>query len=310
MFKARLSTLAGMAFQNFFTEIMQYANPNFVPVKPQGNQGDWKNDGHDPKVGRYYQVYSPEQFDESLAVKKLEEDFAGLKAKWGDNSIYPNGVQEFYFAINDHFRVTPGGYPTTIAILEKLRQEHGLKECGLFLSKNLEDVLLGLEEDQIISVVGYPPNPADISVLPFKLVNEIITYIVESVQVRSLNQLLINPDFDDKITFNRLVVTGSWLRDANFRCGSLEDYFRANSNFTRQEVRNRLTGLYEESKALGFADDSGGQTSADQQLFHILNEITPPTPNKDKRLAKELQDAALVVMAYFFESCDIFEEPA
>jgi hypothetical protein len=26
-------------------------------------------------------------------------------------------------------------------------------------------------------------------------------------------------------------------------------------------------------------------------------------------LVKELQDAALVVMAYFFEACDIFEEP-
>ena len=58
IFNGRLSKISGMAFQNFFSEIMKYANPNFVPVKPQGNQGDWKNDGHDPMTGCYYQVYS------------------------------------------------------------------------------------------------------------------------------------------------------------------------------------------------------------------------------------------------------------
>ena len=39
MFQNQLSKLAGMAFQNRFTEIMMYANPNFQPVKPQGNIG-------------------------------------------------------------------------------------------------------------------------------------------------------------------------------------------------------------------------------------------------------------------------------
>jgi hypothetical protein len=84
----------------------------------------------------------------------------------------------------------------------------------------------------------------------------------------------------------------------------LEEYFNANSKFIRQEVRDRLKGLYDEVKSL---DLQGG---TDGQLFHILNQITPTLSNTNNRLMKELQDAALVLMAYFFEFCDIFEEPA
>lgn len=309
MFQNRLSKLAGMAFQNLFSEIMGYANPNFQPVKPQGNIGDRKNDGHDPRAGRYYQVYSPEVFDESSAIKKLEEDFAGLMTYWGDKTVYPNGVQEFWFVLNDHYRVTPGGYPTTIATLEKLKQAHGLTACGLLLSKHLEDVLLGLPEDQIIAVVGYAPNPADLKVLKLDLVHEIVTHIIENTMPQSLNESLVDPDFDEKITFNQLVATGAWLRNANYRCGTLEEYFKANSNFTRQEVRNRLKGIYEASATKDFPDGEGNATLEDQRLFYILKEVAPTPPNQDRRLEKELQDAALVILAYFFESCDIFEEP-
>ncbi len=310
MFQNQLSKLAGMAFQNRFSEIMMYADPNFQPVKPQGNIGDRKNDGHDPIAGKYYQVYSPEVFDEASAIKKLEADFTGLISHWGDKAVYPNGVQEFWFVLNDHYRVVPGGYPTTIATLEKLKQKFELKQCGLFLSKHLEDVLLGLPEDKIIAVIGYPPNPADIKVLKMDVVNEVVTHIIDNTEPRSLTESLVDPDFDDKITFNNLSITGALLRDANYRCGTLENYFNANSNFTRQEIRNRLRGIYEESATKSFQDVQGGATSSDQRLFYILDEITPAPPNEDRRFAKELQDAALVILAYFFEACDVFEEPA
>lgn len=305
-----MSTIGGMAFQNLFVDIMQRSNPNFVPVKPQGSEGDWKNDGHDPIVGRYYQVYSPEQFDEAQAVGKLKKDFNGLVQKWGSKKVYANGVQEFYFALNDYYRIVQGGYPTTIAALEQLRQTHSLTKCELFRSKHLEDILFGLDDDEIFAVIGYPPNPADINVLKLELVHEVITHIVENTTTRSLKQSLVDPDFDDKITFNKLNSTGIWLREGNYRSGTLEQYFNSNSEFKRQDIRDRLKGIYEESKTLGFQDDPNGVTAADQQLVFILEKVTPKPDQSNLRLEKELQDAALVIMAYFFEACDIFEEPA
>lgn len=309
MFQARIAKSMGMGFQNLFSDIMRYDRPDFTPVKPQGSEGDWKNDGHEPKAGRYYQVYAPERFDEAAAVKKLQDDFVGLLAKWGDTTVYPKGVQEFFFVINDANRITPGVYPTTIAALESLRQRHGLKVCKPFLSKDLEDIILNLPMDKIIAVLGFPPNPADIKVLPFDIVNEVIRYIVENTGPRSLLQTMNNPDFDQKIIFNGLTATGHLLRDAAYRLGSLEEYFSAQSNFTRKEVRDRLKALYDESKTLLGNNEPVDQSKADRQMFYILYAITPQPQEANPRLAKELQDAALVVMAYFFEVCDIFEEP-
>lgn len=40
----------------------------------------------------------------------------------------------------------------------------------------------------------------------------------------------------------------------------------------------------------------------DLVFFDILDSITPGQ-------SKRTQDAAIVLMAYFFESCDIFEDP-
>jgi len=37
-------------------------------------------------------------------------------------------------------------------------------------------------------------------------------------------------------------------------------------------------------------------------FFDVLNSVVPDN-------SKRTQDAALVLMAYFFESCDIFEDP-
>lgn len=301
----QLSKLAGFAFQNFFVDAMQYANPGFVPVKPQGNQGDWKNDGHDPATGAYFQIYSPEQIDEGSAIKKLEEDFAGLVAKWSDGSVYPSGVKEFYFVLNDARRVVLGGFPTTIAALESLKQKHGLKKCELFLKSDVENLVLGLPEDQIIALVGFPPNPGSIQVLSLSLINEVVVHIVQSTSARSLVQSLVDPDFEKKIAFNELVTTANWLRDADYRRGTLEDYFKANGKFTRQEVRDRLRAIYEASATLPAATVK----TADERLFHMLQEICPSPQNFDPRLKREIQDAALVIVAYFFESCDVFEEP-
>jgi hypothetical protein len=301
---ARLAKLTGMAFQQFFSEAMRYAFPTFAPVKPQGNQGDWKNDGYERAKGRYFQVWSPEQLvGEAAAVEKLVEDFSGLVEKWNDDQVFEGGVKQFYFVLNDGYRVMPGGYPTTIAKLESLRQDYDLEECRLFLAKDLEDVVLELPEDKLIQLVGYPPNPAEIKVLHLPVVNEVVTHIIENTQARSLQQFLISPDFDAKITFNGLNVTATWLRDASFRVGTLEDYFNANSNFTRQEVRDRLNFIYESEKN----NPGATASSPDDLLWTVLDKLVPAATSA--RQKKELQDAALVLLAYFFESCDVFEEP-
>jgi hypothetical protein len=308
-FQTMIAKSMGMQFENIFTDVMTYASSDFSPVKPQGKQGDWKNDGHEPKAGRYYQVYAPEVFDEAAAINKIQVDFAGLVQKWGDAAVYPIGIKEYHFVINDGYRINSGVYPSTYQKLEALRHTYKLNECKPFLSKDLEDKLLSLEDDQILSVVGFLPNPADIKVLDLSLLSEVIGHIINNPIGRSLQHKLVSPEFDEKIIFNRLNYTGEWLKSADFRRGSVESFFKSNSDFARQDVRDKLKAMYEVSASMNFVDIPDGPSREDQQFEYILLQIAPPSDGMNPRQHKELQDAALVVMAYFFEACDIFEEP-
>jgi hypothetical protein len=60
LFKTKIYENEGQAFERLFTQIMNYAYPEFIQIKPQGRYGDRKNDGYTPSLGHYYQVYAPE----------------------------------------------------------------------------------------------------------------------------------------------------------------------------------------------------------------------------------------------------------
>lgn len=83
-----------------------------------------------------------------------------------------------------------------------------------------------------------------------------------------------------------------------------------NGSLSRQTVRDKLKAIYEDGKLQTFGNIPNQASTQDQLLVHILDQVTPkPLDSSDRRMEKDLRDAALVVLAYFFETCDIFEEP-
>lgn len=148
-FRLLIHESEGQAFEDLFVKIMQYANVNFVPVKPHGSDGDRKNDGYDPSKGIYFQVYAPEDASKRPynTIKKLLKDFEGLQAYW--NSYTP--IQEFYFVINDKYK---GVYPKVHTRLKKIQKRCGLLRCEPFLAQHLEATLFNLSSDIIESLLN------------------------------------------------------------------------------------------------------------------------------------------------------------
>jgi hypothetical protein len=153
MFRLRVHEADGQAYEDLFVRIMQQAKPRFRPVKAHGSVGDKKNDGFDSRAGTYYQVYAPEDLRKTQgdALKKLKQDFKGLKAFW--DGIYP--VKRYYFVINDKYN---GAFPLLEKEIALIRVKHSLEDADLFLAKDLEDTLFSLSNDIIISVVGHVPD--------------------------------------------------------------------------------------------------------------------------------------------------------
>jgi hypothetical protein len=285
LFQKMIYSTKGASFESLFTKIMYYVDTDFRQVKTWGKEGDQKNDGYIEPKGIYYQVYAPEKPDSSYSkvVNKINEDFQGLFQQW-------QNIEEFYFVFNDEYL---GVSPECSKTIDSLKQKYSLKKSGFVLAKDLEDMLFRLADDQIHMVVGGIPNPANISVLDYSIVKEIINQIRQFPLQHSDDNLVV-PDWDKKIQFNDLSpATNIRLSNGSFHLGKLEDYLKNQSRFLADEIRNRLREIYLTEKA---------GLHGDELLWKIIDMMCPEQ-------SCDYRNAAIVVMAKYFETCDIFEEP-
>lgn len=295
-FKLLIHESNGQDFENLFTKIMKKNNINFQLVKAYGNIGDMKNDGFDPDKGSYYQIFGPENIKKDKTIKdaviKLRKDFEGLLASWNDVCK----IQTFHYVVNDKYYGIPAPIHQEILQLDKEYTDVSFK---VFSSANLEDELFNLDIDNIIDVIGYLPE-ANIETLDYSVLNEVISHVM-NVEIKFNTQSkLIVPDFYEKIKFNALSEdVKNLLVTANYSTGFLEEYFLANSKQLRQELESKISELYKDAV---LEHPEKIDNYFDNRFYYILEKCCP-------RHTKAIVDAALVLMSYFFESCDIFEEP-
>jgi hypothetical protein len=289
----------GQSYEDLFTLVMTKAFPgDFIPIKPQGRHGDRKNDGYIKSIGRYFQVFAPEDIrlpaSSAKAVKKAADDFKGLKTYW--DKIHP--VREYFFVLNNKYE----SFPEIEETLARIKVEHSLDATSVFLASDLENLLFSLSDDIIEAIVGFIPNPNDVQRIDYSVLTEVINFIIGLKLYDPAKSTLVAPDFEEKIQFNHLPPEiAGLLREAANHVGELEKYFKRNGNFMRQTLRDSFSVLYEKSK-----DEviNGNENAiASNRFFSILDGATPNRNYQEK-------NAAIVLMSYYFESCDIYEEPA
>jgi hypothetical protein len=197
--------------------------------------------------------------------------------------------------INDKFS---GCYPTVPPELKKIEDKHPPVKCFPFLSHHLEDLFLKLPDNDKIDIIGPVITPEEIT-LDVSVLNEVIGYLVELDVPYSQENIPTNPNFEEKIQFNSLgEQVANILRFSSYQDGALKDYFRLNSSFAKNDLRNTFNQLYNEALIV-ISDDINKN---DLIFFYIVDKAFP-----SKR--KIVQDAIFVLMSYFFSYCDIFEEP-
>ncbi|MDP1596914.1 MAG: hypothetical protein Q8L70_08655 [Methylotenera sp.] len=301
-FKNKVLLANGQAFEDLFTQIMTYSRPGFQPVNPQGKIGDRKNDGFESALGRYFQVFAPEDstIKESATTKKIKTDFAGLHKHWQSQGV---GIKEFYFVLNDKYN---GAYPTTQTALNDLKTAYPtLDVADKFLCQHLEAELFLINDEQISYVVGGVLDPNNIGTVDYEILSEVLTHIRDLPPLPFIPGKLIAPILDEKIVFNGLVATRALLENSWHQCGVVDDYFKFESNFAKMELRDKLNALYVDAK---LNNQSALDSDRGDLIFiEILENMIPNDLNNPTR--KLYREAAAIIMAAFFDSCDIFEEP-
>lgn len=286
LFQNKILKADGQIFEDIFSAVMNYAETDFQQIKPWGNIGDRKNDGYIKNKGIFYQVYAPEDIRKSYTnvVSKLKEDFDGLKAQWSP-------VNEFYFVVNDKYK---GVNADCEKIIQEIKISHNLNNAGFLTAKHLENILFELEDDQIYSITGFIPDPANIKQLDFSILNEVIGYIMQLPLNKDDKSKIVLPDWNEKIKLNVLSESVSkLLSNGCFQLHSLDEYLKDNSDFLADSLRDKMNEVYSQEKE---------NKSGDELFWAIVNSASP-------KAEQMYQTSVIVIMSKYFETCDIFEEP-
>jgi hypothetical protein len=298
MFQNRIYQSNGQRYQDLFVDVMTRRNVGFVPVKPQGRRGDQGNDGFIPDEGRYFQVHAPEDPKDkaTAAAKKASDDFTTLKSNWDHQAT----VVDYRFVFNDKYL---GVFPDILHALGELKRNHGLGTAKPFLASDLEREFMQLPPSEMHAVLGTViPRREDIAELDYAALTEILQHLVDSQRPVPAEGLPSVPDYDYKLNFNNIDQAASLLRVGNYQNAAVDRYFDRHGEFTRTDIRNRLAHSYEAAR-VAVGEESTPQTpSGDSVFFRLLHDLAPGA-------TKQVQDAAIVLIAYFFEKCDVFEDP-
>src|SRR5262249_28279167 len=92
------------------------------------------------------------------------------------------------------------------------------------------------------------------------------------------------------------------LTRGSFQVGAVLSFFQKNATVSKADIRDKLADIYLNNKSAVANTNLNGIQRGDAIFFSMLKEIVSSE-------SAAVQDAAIVLMAHFFESCDIYDDP-
>jgi hypothetical protein len=275
----------GDAFQDFFEKLMGFAyKADFMACRPWGRTGDRKNDGFLKSERRLFQVYAPNEMTETKAVAKIQEDFEGARGYWGTH------FDKWVFAHN----ATDGLPPHVHKVLldfEKMNPGITLEPWCL---EEFRRPFNRLCSDDLSLWFGPPPTAETKAKLGFKDLQVVLEHLSDQ-SVDSSRPVKDVPR--GKIEANALSDSvATLLKEGMVKAPLVSQFFEQWHDPTLGErIAKSFRAKYELLR----------ENITPNQIFAELQAWTGGT----ERGSPEHETAVLTVIAYYFERCDIFEDP-
>lgn len=278
----------GDSFQGLFEVLMGKVYPDdFIACRPWGNIGDRKNDGYLPSKRILFQVYAPNVMSASEAISKIDEDFGGAKAHWGEY------FSEWVFVHNTHDgRLSP----QVIKRLEELKQENPDLRIGHWGYEELLNEFRKLDLVALESWFGMAPDMEASANLGYKEL-QVVLHHIQAVPQNDPND--VREVSRGKIEANLLShAVADFLKIGMQKYRLVEGFFRywRDPNYEAQlattfkqrymEFRNQMPALHPDIVFAKLENWAGGTATR--------------TPTE--------KAAVLAIIAYFFDKCVIFED--
>jgi C-terminal domain 10 of the ABC-three component (ABC-3C) systems len=287
MLMAKLETLEGQPFEDFFVEMMCLADPGFFGVRARGSLGDFSADGLMINDRRLYACYGPQTVNENAAKRKIGKDLAGALAK------RPGAFDTFVFVHPDH----RGLDPVVSKALSSLRADHPDISFENFGFTQFYRTLGTLERFEIEELLGPFPTEEQVTGVALKDVMPLLDHLREERKPSNSIERLPVPS-DKKIDYN------GFSFDARYEMIRAMAYVPCVETY----YTSCLDPMERDSVAAGFRERylqlAAGIEDPDEILHQLRCHILG---NKAAGISESLN--ALVVLMYFFGECDIFQVP-
>ncbi len=258
---------------------------DFMACRPWGTIGDRKNDGFLKSERRLFQVYAPNEMKPvKKAIDKITEDFEGAKKHWDEH------FDKWVFVHNAY-----DGLPSDVI---DLLLDFGKANPGIVLVpwclEELRQIFRRLSEEDRISWFGLAPTEETKAKLGFKELQVVFESLVSKAAPPSST---VHPVPQDKIEANALSESVSTLIKSGMSKSQL--------------VSDFLETWYDETlgERLAVAFRKEYEKRRGTMLPDLIFSELQTWAGSSQRGTPEHEMAVLTVLAYYFERCDIFEEP-
>ncbi len=284
---------SGNEFEDFIVRFYKINYPELLAVKPQGSKGDGANDGY-LSDELLLQVYAPEKLDAKSAIKKIEHDFNRAKSEnWN--------FKEWHFVVNDKFSNIHKEIHQKIDELKKLNPTINIK---LRDSETLKNMIIDLLKDNRLKVSILLNIDKDISEFNnFEQIEQVIEAISKEKAIRG---------FSDKNfkNFSKEIFLPDGIKKLEINIKD-EDTFKQFGAYL--EKSKEVIEEYKEQIGLSLFEDVGeciikeykkhsSSFRAEESLSKTFNTLYGKLEDD-----RNLETALWVVIAYYFDICDIGE---
>ena len=284
-FETEFLRAKGDAFQTLFGRVMGLAyKADFMACRPWGNQGDRKNDGFLKSERRLFQVYAPNEMDAVKAKAKITDDFAGAKEHWSKH------FDSWVFVHN----ATDGLPPHVQELLLDFEADNRGIRLEPWCLEELRLVFRKLSSDDKASWFGLAPDDETKTRLGFGA----LQVVLESIAALPVPPMTGVSDVPTgKIEANALseAVT-RLLKESMINSPLVADFL---ARWYDETLGERLAEAFKAEYSRLRADHAPNRIFGELQTWAGGNHRGTP----------EHELAVLTVIAYYFERCDIFEEP-
>jgi len=289
LLKAKLAEVYGNAFQDFFHDLMCLRYNDFLDIRTAGRLGDMSSDGLALVGRKLYSCYGPETVDPGNAIGKIRDDLLKAQKKRAGQ------FDTFVFVHSDR----RGMHPVVSAELARLSALHPDVKFENFGYRKLRDEACKLEQAEVEDLLGQPLPVQEVRYrVELEEIAPLLAHLRRSTQTQRPDEH-ISTVSQEKLTFNAFGDdTQDELRRAIIRSNVIDEYYSDGYRVTeRDEVAAAFRAEFDRIRVL-VPDAHPDELLYQMELF-LLGNLSSRIPERR---------AALVVLGYFFESCDLFDD--